>query len=182
MTADWYVLAACGGAIIGTVEGGDGREGKKSLTALVQSCNNFKVHSKRNQQKYVASQKTENAKRAVSYCILDTTECAISCGPRKQTGQEKRGLAGILKGCRAPAGFAAGLLQQPEPGRAGAVARSLSLSGQQADKNAKRRNMLSITLAWSKVFNFVIAKISATTEITEFRKIRPKFCRNSFRD
>jgi len=103
-------------------------------------------------------------------------------GQENKRGKEKRGLAGILKGCRAPAGFAAGLLQQPEPGRAGAVARSLSLSGQQADKNAKRRNMLSITLAWSKVFNFVIAKISATTEITEFRKIRPKFCRNSFRD
>jgi hypothetical protein len=32
--------------------------------------------------------------------------------------------------------------------------------------------------AHSKVFNFVIAKISVTTEITEFRKIRPKFRRN----
>jgi len=33
-----------------------------------------------------------------------------------------------------------------------------------------------------KVFNFVIAKIFATTEITEFREIRPKFRRNFFRD
>jgi len=33
-----------------------------------------------------------------------------------------------------------------------------------------------------KVFNFVIVKISATTEITEFREIRPKFHRNFFRD
>jgi hypothetical protein len=28
---------------------------------------------------------------------------------------------------------------------------------------------------WSKDFNFIIAKISVTTEITEFREIRPKF-------
>ena len=33
-----------------------------------------------------------------------------------------------------------------------------------------------------EVFNFVIAKISATTEITEFREIRSKFRRNFFRD
>ena len=32
----------------------------------------------------------------------------------------------------------------------------------------------------TKVFNFVIAKISATTEITEFREIRLKFRRNFF--
>ena len=30
----------------------------------------------------------------------------------------------------------------------------------------------------TKVFNFGIAKISATTEITEFREIRPKFRQN----
>ena len=34
----------------------------------------------------------------------------------------------------------------------------------------------------AKVFNFGIVKISATTEITEFRKIRPKFRRIFFRD
>jgi len=34
----------------------------------------------------------------------------------------------------------------------------------------------------TKVFNFGIAKISATTEITEFCEIRPKFRRNFFRD
>jgi len=32
----------------------------------------------------------------------------------------------------------------------------------------------------SKVFNFGIAKISATTEIIEFREIRPKFRRIFF--
>jgi len=31
-------------------------------------------------------------------------------------------------------------------------------------------------------FNFGITKISATTEITEFREIRPKFRQNLFRD
>jgi hypothetical protein len=34
----------------------------------------------------------------------------------------------------------------------------------------------------TKDFNFVIAKISVTTEITEFREIRPKFRRIFFRD
>jgi hypothetical protein len=33
-----------------------------------------------------------------------------------------------------------------------------------------------------KDFNFVISKISVTTEITEFREIRLKFRRNFFRD
>jgi len=34
----------------------------------------------------------------------------------------------------------------------------------------------------TKVFNFGIAKISVTTEITEIREIRLKFRRNFFRD
>jgi hypothetical protein len=40
----------------------------------------------------------------------------------------------------------------------------------------------SSVISLTKDFNFVIAKISVTTEITEFRKIRLKFRRNIFRD
>ena len=44
------------------------------------------------------------------------------------------------------------------------------------------RNYTSELASARKVFNFGIAKISATTEITEFREIRPKFRQNYFRD
>jgi len=40
---------------------------------------------------------------------------------------------------------------------------------------------MSVVLG-GKVFNFGITKISATTEITEFREIQPKFRQNIFRD
>jgi hypothetical protein len=42
-----------------------------------------------------------------------------------------------------------------------------------------RPTLIEIT---SKDFNFVIAKFSVTTKITEFREIRPKFRRIFFRD
>ena len=44
-----------------------------------------------------------------------------------------------------------------------------------------RRRALAGSIA-NKVFNIGIVKISATTEITKFREIRPKFRRIFFRD
>jgi hypothetical protein len=45
------------------------------------------------------------------------------------------------------------------------------------DRLAPRRQALDPRLDAANDFNFVIAKISVTTEITEFREIRPKFRR-----
>jgi hypothetical protein len=52
----------------------------------------------------------------------------------------------------------------------------------QGPSRAEGSGMKGYKQVATKDFNFVIAKISVTTEITEFREIQPKFRRNFFRD
>jgi hypothetical protein len=103
----WRGAAGGGGAITGTVAaGGDGPAGKQheSLTALVQTCNNF-TFTKTMQGQYRLS-----GRKACDVALFRAGQ------ENKRARETGLVFARTLKGCSAAAGCAAGLLlQKPEP-------------------------------------------------------------------